>query len=82
MGVLKLSKENGGAFYNGHFEEGLMHGEGFYKSEDAAEYLGIFVKGVQHGKGVLTMPDKTQIIGQWEGGKMIEGDYNFTVGDT
>jgi hypothetical protein len=46
MGVLKLSKENGGAFYNGHFEEGLMHGEGFYKSEDAAEYLGIFVKGV------------------------------------
>ena len=46
MGVLLLSQENGGAFYNGKFEEGLMHGEGFYKSIDGAEYLGNFVKGV------------------------------------
>lgn len=46
MGVLQLSETNGEAFYNGNFEDGLMHGQGFYKSKDGAEYLGSFVKGM------------------------------------
>jgi hypothetical protein len=58
------------AKYDGHWEDGIMHGAGRLEFYDTSVYNGDFHHGALHGVGELSWPDGTSYDGCWEKNQM------------
>ncbi|CAE6923441.1 Als2 [Symbiodinium sp. KB8] len=51
--------------YDGHWENGRMHGQGVYKYYDGTRYQGQFQDNLRQGYGILTFTDGSLYEGGW-----------------
>ena len=83
-GLGEMTYPNGDR-YHGQWQDGKKHGEGTYtyKNKDGADdiYSGTWVSDVKEGKGYYEFgADGSMMIGTWEKGTIVEGEWRFKDG--
>eukprot|EP00051_Salpingoeca_urceolata_P001130 m.38839 g.38839 ORF g.38839 m.38839 type:complete len:483 (-) comp11213_c0_seq2:68-1516(-) len=81
-GVGEFRTQDGTYYYNGHYEDGLMHGSGFLKT-NAGSYDGQFENNKMHGQGKFTYATGAEYVGNFEAGERVgEGTLSFPDGSS
>ena len=66
FGSIKYISRDNGRFYEGHWQNGRMHGQGHLLYPNGDEYEGDFYQDMRHGHGVLQKHTHTRYVGEWQ----------------
>jgi hypothetical protein len=67
--------------YNGYSLNGIKHGYGTVFYTDGSSYSGYFKYGKYSGDGVLKKENGDLMVGEWDNGFILVGEYVFSNGD-